>query len=337
MNRLLFIISILFLSCSVENRTLSNDSRGKIVAFNGLGETISLIDPIDRSIKNDIALTGVSPNHIKQDGDNLYLVNSLSNSIYIYSVSTLELVREVYLGIGINPWMIEYDSNNIYVTSFLKGEVLVISNKSYDIVSKIDVGTTPQALLVVKDFLVVTNTNYNGSEDSYSTGSLTIIDPKTLTPLNEIILELESEYRGINPQSMFFIPESNKLYIVCSGDYRSDSDGLIFIYRVDDFSLEEVIEIGGSPYFSEGGIDGDIVYLGGIGSIRSFNLNSHLVYDPLPYNIGDFIPSVIFHDNFIYTSMFNRDELHIFEKTLTNRVKILQGSHGIQQLLYIKK
>lgn len=335
MNKLITLLIILLCSCSIEENSNSVNSSGKIVAFNGLGETLSIVDPLDKTINNDIALTGISPNHMVQDGEMLYLVNSLSNSLSIYSTLTMELLYEVYIGSGKNPWMVDFDSEMIYVTCFLTGELVVISKVSYEIISTIDVGITPQPVLVLDEFIIVGNTNYRGSTDSYDTGSLGIINRSSLTIDSEINLESLSGYYGINPQSMFY--DSNRLFIICSGDYRSESDGLIFIYNLNDFTLEEVVEIGGSPLYSEGGIGGDRVYLGGIGSIRSFSLSSYEVYEPMLFSSSDFIPSVIYYNNYIYSSMFNRDELYIFEDSLDSRIGILQGSDGIQQLLYIKE
>lgn len=332
---LLLLLFLLF-SCSIDESYKSVSLRGNIVAFNGLGETLSLIDPSDQNIENDIVLTGISPNHMYHDSEYLYLVNSLSNSITIYDLDSGEVKREVYLGEGKNPWMVTGNSENLYVTCFLTKELLVISKNSWDILHIIEVGTTPQGVYIVGDYLVVTNTNYNSPKDSYGIGSITIINKRNYTDKATLEL-LYDEARGINPQSLFYIPGSNALYVVCSGDYRVDNDGKIFILNGTTFNINGVINIGGSPSFSQGGIKENRVYLGGIGSIRSFDLITNEIYDPLNISSSDFIPSVIVVDNYIYASMFNRDEVYIFESSLDNRVKTLQGSDGIQQLLYIKE
>lgn len=334
MNRVFTFIIVLFLfSCAQEVEDNDIDIRGKIVAFNGLAESFSVIDPDSLSISNDVALTGKAPNQMVHNGESLYLINSLDNNIIKYDIGTFEILSEIYLGSGKNPYMMDIDDKYIYVSCWMSDSVIIIDKSSEEIVTEISVGARPQGVLAVENRLYVTNVNYAYDEDKdkfvFKTGSYSLIDTDNL----ELIKNIDLEYK--NPQTLLYNEVWDEIHIICSGSNSNESDGQVVVVKND--SVLKSFNIGGSPVYGEGSITGNRVFLSGIGSIRSYNLDTYEVYEATDLGVDEFIPSVIIADDRIYVSIFSLSLVKIYDLVNLDHIKDLQGSDGVQQLLYIQE
>lgn len=326
MNRYIAIILLaVFWGCSHEVENNSYPVKDKIVLLNSLAESFSIINKDSDSIKSDVVLTGNAPNQIIQDGDYLYLVNSFDNNVLKYDVSNFKLLSEIYLGKGLNPYMMDIDDSYIYVSCWLTNELKVIDKVSEEVVKTVSVGSNPQGVLSVDGNVYVTNVNYTGS--SFGVSSFSLIDIDTM----EIIKTVELPYK--NPQTLFYVESRGEIHIIFTG-IHGESDGGVAI--VKDGVVIGSFDIGGSPFFSEGGIGDDKVFLSDNGCIRSYDLSTLGVYEPHDIDYKERITSSIVVGDKLYMSTFETGKILVYNKDSLQKLTELQGSNGAQQLLYIK-
>ncbi|HYE76458.1 MAG TPA: hypothetical protein VEI97_00600, partial [bacterium] len=101
---------------------------GRALVANSLGETLSDLDfaQTPAALRNDLAPTGQSPNDLLVAGDRLLVVNSLSNSLQVCRLNTLETTAEISTGPRSNPWNVEAVGGLAYVTCWASAEVIAI-------------------------------------------------------------------------------------------------------------------------------------------------------------------------------------------------------------------
>ena len=331
---LLLILTITFyFSCNLSDNKDIHNPVGNIIFFNGLAETLSVLDIVEEKIYNDQVVTGVWPNHILYD-DNLYLINSGSNSLEIYDISTLSKIGEIYLGTNTNPWMIFKKSgeNKAYITCYYSNSIKVVNLEALEVTSTISVETNPEGGVIAGDYLYIGNTN----DDTISVINM-ISDSLETT----ITLPSTDGVENLNPQSIIYIEELNELHIVCTGNNPltgSGSEGSIMIYNINSQSFTETISIGGSPVYFEGGTNttDKIVYLGGSSGLLAYNYETRGI---ISTGIIDNISGIYYlpESDKIYLSLFNDDKIDIYYGDDYSFEKSLTASDGPQQLLYIKE
>lgn len=343
MNKI-FLLSLilLLLTCKQQEivypHEIEDNSKGKLVAFNGLAETVSIIDLEIETIYNNITETGSWPSHITFIDSRLYLTNSGNNSISIYN-KEINFLKSIYLGENKNPWTTFplKNSNKLYVSCFLSNEILLVNTETENI-KVIHTGSTPQGGTISGNKLYIGNTNYKGWND-FGVGFVSVIDTVTNSHLKDIHLNYMGEV-GINPQSIVEAVE-NKLYIICSG-IPGEDDGNIFIVDKNSDEISGVIKTGKSPVYSEGSINTkkNIIYLYGVGGLFSYNYSSGEIVEFAAdlTNSDAFFSGLTYVEetNKIYVSEFNKALIHQFNGDDYSYEKSYQASDGVQQLLYIK-
>lgn len=333
MNKLITgLILIVVISCANIQESEIPEIQGNILLFNGLAETLSILDIDSESIYNNIKTTGIWPNHITTDTD-LILVNSGDNTVSIMDIDTLETKKDIYLGSGKNPWMSFPVSNNIYVTCYLADEVIKINRNSGEKLTSIPVQKNPQGGAIVGNRLFIGNVFTENPMSS----SISVIDLKTDKVEKNIPLPFQ------NPQTIIPFENRNEIHIVCTGinsiDSSKNDDGVIIIMDSNTFEIKSTINIGGSPVYSEGSINMDkkLVYLYGTTGISAYNYETNEIIDTAIDNI--FISGLLYipETNKIYASNFAGDSINIYKGDDYSYEKSVQTSDGPQQLLYIKK
>jgi YVTN family beta-propeller protein len=208
-----------------------------LYVVNGLSETLSEIDLATGAVTDDIVTLGTWPNDITVRGDRAFVVNSGSEDITVIDLPTETVTGVVDVGEGTNPWSAAVlDDSTIYVTCLSEGTVRKIDLVSGDVTEIIQVGTSPEGMLLAGDRLYVANTGYNGS--GYDPGSVSVIDTGS-----DFVLETLTV--GTNPQDLALDPQG-EVNVVCTGDFYS-----VFgeVWRIDTRTNTVLgsVETGGTP------------------------------------------------------------------------------------------
>jgi hypothetical protein len=237
-SRYIFIIIILFLltGCPDQHDTGSIGSP-YLSIINELSESISFIpEHGDDLLESDIQ-TGQAPNQIIKNNNQVYIVNSLSNSILVYDYADFSIIREFSTGTGTNPFKAVIVGEKIYITAYLTHELLIFdldgsNKKTVDIEILVEGEMTfypfPQGIAVWNDYIFIACMY---SEESGVT--------KTRDPGRVAVYSISSgvitgyiEAGAKNTNSLY--SKDNTLYIISSGGYES---------RFDDTGMIEIIDV----------------------------------------------------------------------------------------------
>ena len=303
MKRILFILTVIISLNSCEQPPYLH--RGdypshvprKLVFFTGLDETLCIIDPDGEVIYNNIAETETAPNHLLLRGKELFVTNSLSNSIQVFTCldDGLYLTDRIYLGKNSNPWMIipvGGDSAKAYVPCFVSGEIAIIDLETKEEldadpaspeIDRIPAGSGPEGGCVVGNYLYVGNTAWSTDIFGFDRGSVTIVDISTDQVVKTLWIDTEETGgKGANPQSIVPFPDQNEVHVICTG-VQGDNDGRIIV--VDTITKEvkagvAPIRIGGSPGWVGEAVNSrdKTVYLTGVKGLQAYNYLSREIY-----------------------------------------------------------
>jgi len=202
-------------------------------AINGLGETISAISSgMPREIDNNIVQTGIGPNQILLHDNEVYVVNSMNNSISVYSVIPLVLRRQLALGDGANPFMMAFaDNDRCFVSLLMTNRVAIVHRyagieqilelPSSDELPR-DPGTDtyarPEAVALVNGLIYVACANLDAAWTAGGPGVVCVFDPVSGQRLRMI------ESCGRNTVGLHTDPaQPDVLFVMNAGDYQSGS------------------------------------------------------------------------------------------------------------------
>ncbi|OYD17532.1 hypothetical protein CH333_00595 [candidate division WOR-3 bacterium JGI_Cruoil_03_44_89] len=207
--------------------------------LNGLGETLSLIDLENGTVENNLVTLGLAPNWVCVNDELVYVVNSISDNIYIIDIHTNLVADSVLLPEGSNPYAMEFLNDSIaYVSAFCTNSVFCINVKNGEILKTIPVGLSPEGICITGNKVFVAITAYDPNTYTWGEGMVYVVDAIS----NYVI---DSVSVGTNPQHLEVDPDG-ELYVVCTGDY---STVLGVVYRVDAIThrvLDSLI-MGGTP------------------------------------------------------------------------------------------
>lgn len=279
-----------------------------ILVANQNSSTLSLIDVMaGNEVYRDVIGVGTTPNDmIYSDGD-VYVINSQSHDMNVLDLSysnEMEQTGLIDIGVstGSNPWEGAIASNGrMYISNFVTNNVTIVDLETKQAIADIRVGTAPEGILAVGDYIYVCNTGYNSTDWSYGMGSVSIIS--IVTNLVDTTITLGE---GKNPQAMA-LDMQGLVHVVCTGDYAGD-DGEIQIINPSTLQIEYLF-IGGSPrdiaitsdgiaYLAAGGWDTDgYVYRYNTVSKQRLNAsNDPILVEKGAWNI------IVGSDNSVYVS-----------------------------------
>lgn len=147
--RLLALGAMLCTGCAVGTSTLGPPGPlddlpalprgGSVVVVNGLGETLSQLDLMASTpvLRNDAALTGQGPNELLLAGDQLVLINSLSNSVTLYDPQSLAVLGEFSTGPRTNPYRGLVRGQTVWITCWVSHELIALDLTDGTIVQRV--------------------------------------------------------------------------------------------------------------------------------------------------------------------------------------------------------
>jgi len=217
----------------------------QVLIINGLGKTLSVIDPTTNTIQNNVVPLGEAPNQLQTRGVYAYVVNSVSNNVQIIDMTASpapQTVGTIDLGAGSNPWAIQFVSDpKAYVSDMLtnKVSVLQVNGGSGSVVKAIDVGIAPEGMATANGKVYVCCTAFDSVTFGYGQGTVRVIDVASDTVTKVINV-------GTNPQAAAVGADGN-VHVLCTGNYFDEFGA---VYRIDptpNTVTGAPIALGGSP------------------------------------------------------------------------------------------
>jgi hypothetical protein len=305
---------------------------GAFLILNNLGETLSVAYP-DGTVKNDVQLTGESPNDIILDPPYIYIINSLSNSVLVLGETDLKVVTEIGLGTGKNPMnACVISSGVIAVTEFRKGLLDIVDIAQRKVISTIDLSsiTLPSDVQGIKGnvfptgvafssgyiFVCLSNlTDAYGGLTAAGSGMVAVIDSADYSLKETIIL------KGADP--VFAKANGSTVIIACAGQYSGNiitggggfkGDGTIEVIDAEKLALDYSIDVNAAP-FSFSVSETGILYASNAmgGAIARIDLATR----ELGYisTDADFVSSVCSSGTHIYALDFSSDRLLVLDES----------------------
>lgn len=202
----------------------------------------------------------------------LYIVVNNSHKLEVVDTKTWTSVKNISLqkdDAGADPReIVEYNGKlfvSCYVKKETKGYVAVIdtANNYGNAITWLEVGDSPEALVVVEGKIYVANSNYDFSAYASSVGSISIIDGSSLTV--ETISNVGYNISGIAADAY------GDLYVVSKGNY-SDIPANLYVFNstakavTDTFNItaQQVRIVGDEAYVSVGGYDENWAFVANI-------------------------------------------------------------------------
>lgn len=231
------VLAVIVLASSV-----SAASR-KLLSVNSLGETLDLIDLEDSSVTLFVDALGLYPNDVQVAGNTGIVINSGSNDLYFYNVSTLQHTGNLFLGSGRNPYVGAFlNLDTFYVTNLVASTVTKVNAVTRSIISEFPVGDgadadSPQGMVIRERRAYVCLSSFNDLFE-YDAGKLEVWDCNGDTLIKRVTV-------GVNPQLARF-GYDGYLYILCTGNY-SNVEGQLYKFDPQSNLVVDSLFIGGYP------------------------------------------------------------------------------------------
>jgi hypothetical protein len=215
----------------------------KLLSVNSLGETLDLIDLEDSSVTLFIDALGLYPNDVQVAGNHGIAINSGSNDLYFYDVSTLQHTGNLFLGSGRNPYVGAFlNPDTFYVTNLISSTITKVNAVTRSIISEFAVGDgldadSPQGMLIRERRAYVCLSSFNDLFE-YDSGKLEVWDCNSDTLIKRVTV-------GVNPQLARF-GYDGYLYILCTGNY-SNVEGRLYKFDPHSNAVVDSLFIGGFP------------------------------------------------------------------------------------------
>ena len=208
-----------------------NSSNGALVLCEGLfqqnNSSISWIDFSKNEIENSFFVTstnrqlGDTGNDIQRYGDKIYVVVNASSRVEVLSAinfTPLAQIEMIENGIAKQPRAIAFSGSKAYVSCY-DGFVDVIDTVTLQVTNRIQVGSNPEGLAVVDNYLYVANSGGLNFPNVDSTVSIVnLLSESEVTKLTV----------GINPGAVISDAQGD-IYVVRRGDYGQIPSRLVRI------------------------------------------------------------------------------------------------------------
>ncbi len=331
------------------SRTVPDLDRA-VYIVNTFARTVSVFDPVNLTMYNNVMAVGQTANDIKYWDGRLFIVNSTDNSVQVFDESDYSLLKTIYLGTGRNPYsiIIDTDRERGVIPNLYTGTVSVIDLNSYEIIDEISVGRSPEYGCYLGGKVYVANTEYY--DNAFNVGSVSVID-SAADVADIAVVATVTIGSGANPQTILPVPSLNQVHVVCSGnnDGTEDDDGTIVIIDASNsnYNIVETLAIGGSPLVSADGYDSvsGRVYLAGTGGIMTY-----LSATPSPAEHGylnffygaDALISATVYDtdgvyDYVYALDFGSSRLLLIDPTTGALVRSISTSDGPIAMTIVSK
>jgi len=210
----------------------------RLYVVQSLDESLAEITLESGAVNSHVLDLGYGCNDVIVHESKLYVTNSGLNTIQEIDAASNVTLREIPVAGGISPYASAMlNDDTLAVSNWVSNNVVLIRLSDGATVGDIPVGVAPQGLLVWQDRLFVCLTRFI-SVGHYGPGVLMVYDRRTLALLDSVRV-------GCNPQ-MAVWDESNRLHVVCTGDYEVVG-GEVHVVNAATLHTDTVLAVGGSP------------------------------------------------------------------------------------------
>lgn len=279
-----------------------------VYVLNGLGKTVSVIDLNTGTVTNNVALTGLYPNHVLYYKSKLFVVNSGANNVQVFSADSYALLGTITLAANSNPMTIAILSDTkAYVACSVSNAVVVVNPSTYTVVKTIAAGVGTSGLAIANSKVYASNTAMDANY-AYGQGTVTVIN--TTTDAVSLTINVSK-----NPQSIAIAPDG-KVHVLCTGDYGTIVGSVAVIDPTTD-AIVKNLTIGGAPGNITIGSN-NMVYCGLFGTgLITYNASTYAIRDsasnPLLKKGGS--GTVIDASGNIYVADFGKDQVIKLDNT----------------------
>lgn len=315
-------------------------------------------DPAAR-VERRVAVTGLSVQTMRRDGDAILLVESGDNTVSRFDLDTQ--TREVLVDVGDErgPWDVWVGDAELWITNQLADTVTIADKTSGEVLAELEHPSfdRPAGITELDGRIYVGNTEFRAAEDS-GTGSVTVIDRATREVRGSIPTKRQ------NPQSLATI--DGKVIVVDSGIFGNDgerfvvgSEAAIEVWQpTSDALLPEVfvailpmaddpaIGLPGAPAHHP---DSSVIYLPSATApvVFAFDLetNTWIRGADDPIELYETTQNALHHaargeDGLLYVTAFNEDALYIVDPTCEQVLDVVEldtssmlaGPHGVMPI-----
>ncbi len=223
----------------------NNEAKGLFILYEGIfalkGSTLSYFDIENRQLlpnfenKFDYNSLGVHATDMLWYGSKLYIVMGLSGKVTIIdpffekSIKRVKYKEMLFDFDGVPHDYLAAYKNNIFISSS-EGKVAIMDTASLEISNYIELGTTPQQMVVFDGKLFVSNSNKAGF---YFDSTISVIDLKTLREEKKITI-------GANPNAIASDGKGNLFVSYGTGD-PSTSQGIVKVNTLSN-EMNQVVD-----------------------------------------------------------------------------------------------
>ncbi|MCD4827881.1 MAG: T9SS type A sorting domain-containing protein [Candidatus Cloacimonetes bacterium] len=263
--------------------TLLATLHAHLFVLNSESQTLSRLDIDDWSIDNAFATIGqypyAAPNRIAVHDETAWITVTYENSIQGIPLDDGGAGAVIYLEDSAAPYDIITHEGMAYVTGGTSNKVYRVDLDALAVTGSLDVGRSPQGMVVHDGLLYVCNTGFRLDTWTYDPGTVTVIEMDGFTAIDTLDC-------ATNPQVAAVV--GDELHVVCTGDYATEF-GRIDIFGLTGHEFLESLDTGGSP--GRVSVCGDSVFLGNVWPAGVFVYSAserELIYTPdtSPYTGG---------------------------------------------------
>ena len=236
------VIFIISLGVSAQIQNLA-------IVTNGLKDpgSLSIIDinqlNIKKAVKNDIIITGSTPNDVQVQQNLAYVVNTYSNNIQIINLLEQNSVGEISVGSDTLPEKIAFvDSFKAYVTCNGPDQVAVLNLHTKSVTNRIQVQSKPWGITIINKKAYVANsaavTNWVTFKTTYGNSSVSVIDTTTDRVIKTIKVATNATEITTDGNS--------KVLVISTGDYAM-IPGQLTIIDANTDEIEKTVKLKTTP------------------------------------------------------------------------------------------
>ncbi|MFH1701104.1 MAG: hypothetical protein ABIE07_11010 [Candidatus Zixiibacteriota bacterium] len=247
---------------------------------NASGETLSKIDLNTGHVTNNIIAVGSDiycfPNQIIIRDTLAYVVLSGTSEIQIINLNNESTAGWIELPEYSNPfWMAFLNDQYLYVTLMVNNSVAKIDVSSREIVEVIEVGQSPEGMIIYGDRAYIAVTAYDFNTYAWGQGQVVVYDCLADTVMNDYEI-----LTSTNPQFLA-IDRHGIIHCICTGDYWANRGKAYRLDPVTNTIIDSKV-LGGDPSLLAIGAD-NVAYIsaGGWaddGEVYSYNCETFEIY-----------------------------------------------------------
>jgi hypothetical protein len=322
----------LLAGCDTDNNKSNtsgiDDSSGLLVVA-GL-QTMAIVDLQSMELLPQLFGLGNAANCFVSDGDTLFVVNSMSNDLSIFSFADSSVVYQGSLDLGLeenrNPFYAILDhQHNLLISNLMQNTISRFNPQIDELLDLYAAGVSPAGLARDENHFYSICSGYENFQ--FAAGSIIKYDLQSGQKIDSIACGINSQFAAID--------NFNRLHVVCTGDYSTIS-GEVRIYHTETLELITTIPLTGFPgrlalsdwgiaYVAGGGWQSDGVENG---LLLRYDLETLSPLEPVVTGLGAI--DVCINEDKVFVACFDEYSIDVIQDdTLLTRIMLEESPQTI--------